>query len=235
MTMPHAVRKGFTLIEILVTVIVIGVLAAVVIPAVTRQATAGDSTRVASDLDFLRAGIETFSVNVRPKFPGDIEDLANAISSTDHSLNGAPYDATDIARWRGPYIEKSSAAGNALTSTPFAASGYSSFILQGLNRCSTTVLDGCAPLTSGEAFVAIVVSPLSPGQFEAINTIIDGDAETASSVAISGGSMNLPVGATTGRFRFALNGESFSSANSSSQATATSGTAYYLAVPYIAP
>jgi type IV pilus assembly protein PilE len=60
--------KGFTLIEVLVTVVVIGVLAAVVIPAVTAQVTAGDSARVINDLNNIRTGIENFDIAVR-QFP----------------------------------------------------------------------------------------------------------------------------------------------------------------------
>src|SRR5438552_1404531 len=84
-------NAGFTLIEVLVTVVVIGVLAAVVIPAVTAQVTAGDSARVIADLNNVRTGIENFDIAVR-QFPGDIDDLVNA-PGTSVSSTGANVDA----------------------------------------------------------------------------------------------------------------------------------------------
>src|SRR5207244_2180884 len=103
---------GFTLIEVLVTIVVIGVLAAVVIPAVTAQVTAGDSSRVISDLNNLRTGIENFDIAVR-QFPGDVDDLVNkpgqAVTSTladaDADITGALYSS--VANWNGPYMEAS--------------------------------------------------------------------------------------------------------------------------------
>ena len=101
-------RPGFTLIEVLVTVAVIGVLVAVTIPAVTGQINAADPARVVSDLANITSGIDAFGVNMRPSLPGDVEDLANAVSSTDLdagsvSVNPAVY-GTASTKWKGPYI-----------------------------------------------------------------------------------------------------------------------------------
>src|SRR5438874_6028035 len=85
-------NAGFTLIEVLVTVVVIGVLAAVVIPAVTAQVTAGDSARVLSDLNNVRTGIENFDIAVR-QFPGDIDDLVNSPGTTTSTGSGTSIDA----------------------------------------------------------------------------------------------------------------------------------------------
>ena len=56
---------GFTLIEVLVTVVVIGVLAAVVIPALASMSGSADSTRLLADLNNIRTGIENFDLAVR--------------------------------------------------------------------------------------------------------------------------------------------------------------------------
>ncbi len=58
--MKKNVRRGFTLPEILVTVTVIAVLAAVVVPAVTQYVNKGDAPASSSDIDQVRTAITGF-------------------------------------------------------------------------------------------------------------------------------------------------------------------------------
>ena len=112
--MTRLVRRGFTLVEVVVTVIVVSVIAAVVIPVVIRQITAADPARVQQDLQGIRTGIEVFALNMRPHYPGDVEDLVNT-PGDDNDLTGVSYTTADA--WRGPYLEKviSSALGGSGT------------------------------------------------------------------------------------------------------------------------
>lgn len=52
-------QKGFTLIELLVVVVILGVLAVVVIPAVSRFAGAGDASANATELSNVQGAMDT--------------------------------------------------------------------------------------------------------------------------------------------------------------------------------
>lgn len=192
-------RFGFTLVEVLVTTVVVGVMAAVVIPAVVKQATAGDPARVASDLGSVKSGIELFAQNVRPRLPGDIEDLINQISSTEEGVDGTSYTVTNSSKWLGPYIEWTTASGNDVAeSAEIFKSGGNAIVRSALYRCPmseatlysavTTTTPDIAPCTFGtggttgnisSSYVAVRVAGIPTGseEFESLNTIIDGTDE----------------------------------------------------------
>lgn len=196
-------RKGFTLIEMLVTTIVIGVLAAVIIPAVTQQATSGDPTRVVNDLKEVGSGIERFSVDLKPKFPGDIEDLVNkplsASSTGDVAVDGSTYTATETSLWNGPYVNKPSPEILVASSTiDWQPTAFGANITQKVYKCNSAsgTTNGCSA-TSAD-FVAIAAKTFTPAQFELINKIIDGVETAGSGESYAKGKMRYdPVTSST--------------------------------------
>ena len=111
-------REGFTLIEVLVTLILLAVLAAAVFPVVTRQSDSADPVRAASDLATIRAGVESFRLDVRPDWPADLEDLTHVPSATDRDLNNDPFD--QAVKWKGPYLDAVIPVDNAALDTDLA-------------------------------------------------------------------------------------------------------------------
>jgi prepilin-type N-terminal cleavage/methylation domain-containing protein len=111
-------RSGFTLPEILVTVTVIAVLAAVVVPAVTQYASRGDAPSAKSDVLQISGAITGFASDLR-FYPGDLRQLSTKIDGVTTGLVSDAstlhtYTATDFAKWQGPY-----------SSSTLNASGYS--------------------------------------------------------------------------------------------------------------
>jgi prepilin-type N-terminal cleavage/methylation domain-containing protein len=105
--MKKNVRRGFTLPEVLVTVTVVAVLAAVVVPAVTQFASKGDAPSTKQDVAQLTTAVTSFTSDVR-HFPGDLRQLSNNLSSStgsgvDFDALGASYSNADIGKWKGPY------------------------------------------------------------------------------------------------------------------------------------
>jgi type IV pilus assembly protein PilE len=86
--MKKIVRRGFTLPEILVTVTVIAVLAAVVVPAVTQYVSKGDAPSTQQDLNELRSAITNYVADTR-QYPTYWSDLTSP--------------PANVSGWKGPY------------------------------------------------------------------------------------------------------------------------------------
>ncbi|MDB4876523.1 MAG: hypothetical protein JWM41_2969 [Gemmatimonadetes bacterium] len=82
-------RSGFTLPEVLVTVTVVAVLAAVVVPAVTQYVGKGDAPATQTDLNEIRNSITAYVSDTR-KYPTTFYDLSAGGSGT-------------VTGWKGPY------------------------------------------------------------------------------------------------------------------------------------
>jgi prepilin-type N-terminal cleavage/methylation domain-containing protein len=96
-------RSGFTLPEVLVTVAIVAVLAAIVVPTVTSQIGKGDDTSIVTNVATLRTGITAFVSDVR-KNPARIQHLLVQPTSTDSTIPAGTYGAAAAARWRAPYL-----------------------------------------------------------------------------------------------------------------------------------
>lgn len=182
-------RRGFTLIETVVTVGIVATLAAVVVPQVVKQFDAADPARVAEDLNNIRTALDAFGVNVRPNQPDDIEDLVVrpdtvSLTTLDSTARGALYSVTDGQNWIGPYLTLSVAV-NAVNEATVITTGYGATIP---NHFALFDVDDISPVggdttsTAGVAsadFLAVRVSGLSGAAFNAVNLLIDGPTETS--------------------------------------------------------
>ncbi len=98
-------RTGFTLVEILIVVVILGILAAIVIPQFTNASETAKVSSVTSQLQTIRSQLELFQVQHNGKYP-DLSDATSpwgpltAESSPDH-VKGADSDGGDL----GPYLQ----------------------------------------------------------------------------------------------------------------------------------
>jgi prepilin-type N-terminal cleavage/methylation domain-containing protein len=204
-------RRAFTLVETIVTVGLLAVLAAFVVPSVIRKADAADPVKVANDLNSVSTALQTFTSDMKGLMPGDIQDLTqpvlvnsvcNQVSPCDSLItHRSAYTAGQAVLWRGPYLSAS------LERDPNARlrSGYVADLSNTLVRFDAVngVPEWCQ-LSSGGAvacngflgtnplFAAVRVTGLNREQALQVNSIIDGANE-------------LNAG-FEGRFRFTADG-----------------------------
>ncbi|MHC4418784.1 MAG: type II secretion system protein [Planctomycetota bacterium] len=63
-------KSGFTLVEILIVVVILGILAAIVIPQFTEASSEAKESRLMSDLQSVRSQIELYKIQHNDEVPG---------------------------------------------------------------------------------------------------------------------------------------------------------------------
>jgi general secretion pathway protein G len=63
-------EKGFTLVEILIVVVILGILAAIVIPQFTSASTEAKESALVSDIQAIRSQIELYKIHHNDNLPG---------------------------------------------------------------------------------------------------------------------------------------------------------------------
>lgn len=209
----HALRRraGFTLVETVVTVGLLAVLAAFVVPSVIRKADSADPVKVANDLNAVSTAIQTFTSDMKGIMPGDIQDLTqpvlvnsvcNAVSPCDSIItHRSAYTASQAVLWRGPYLSASVERNpNAMLRSGYVAD-FSNTLLRfdavngvpewcQLNSGGAVICNGF--IATNPLFAAVRVTGLNREQALQVNAIIDGASE-------------LNAG-FEGRFRFTADG-----------------------------
>lgn len=86
------IRKGFTLIELVVVILILAILAALIVPRIVGRTDDAKRAKAASDISTLRSQVQVYKVDVGT-FPEQLMDLRTR-----------PSEGAD--GWRGPYLDK---------------------------------------------------------------------------------------------------------------------------------
>lgn len=157
----RAKARGFTLAEVLVTIAIIAIMAAVLLPALNNQLSKGDTSRISSDLVNIQSGLQAFVSDIRG-YPSAPSQLVTTLSGTD--INGTTFATSAISAWRGPYVSR-----DVLSNTGGRATIGASF--------TKTV-------TSSTSFLTVSLSPITSDQFASLeNTLDEGTTSSTSSTA----------------------------------------------------
>lgn len=89
--------RGFTLLEMLVVLTIIGLIAGLVGPRLFKKVDQGRVTTATTQIKLLRGAVENLRLDIG-RYPTAQEGLA--------LLNKAPADPALAPRWRGPYLDE---------------------------------------------------------------------------------------------------------------------------------
>ena len=95
-------KSGFTLVEILIVVVILGILAAIVIPQFTEASTEAKTSSLCTDLQTMRSQIELYKVQHNDDLPGAGTASFEESMTQKTDITGAP----DAAGAYGPYLQK---------------------------------------------------------------------------------------------------------------------------------
>ncbi|MHC4459889.1 MAG: type II secretion system protein [Planctomycetota bacterium] len=102
-------KKGFTLVEILIVVVILGILAAIVIPQFTSASTEAKESALVSDLQSVRSQIELYKIHHNDELPGSQagNDFTTAMTSKTNQDGQDTTQALDPTTCRyGPYMRE---------------------------------------------------------------------------------------------------------------------------------
>lgn len=145
--------RGFTLVEILIVVIILGILAAIVIPQFTNASTDARKSSMASELQTFRSQFELYKLQhndlVPPSFQNSAPTWAELTAATD--INGSTSPASGATTY-GPYFQTPPV--NPLTQSTSISTGSPDTTTGWLYNPTTGVIDGVnaagAPSDTGD-------------------------------------------------------------------------------------
>lgn len=139
-------RKGFTLIEMLIVIVVIAILALIVIPRLLGAGRRAKESALRGDLQQLRNAIQQFEADMGD-YPADLTQLMADPSSPPSGPGGSGLDL-DSAGYKGPYLRTPD---NQLPVDPFTNSNttwaYTGSTGEVHSGSTLTALDGSAYAT----------------------------------------------------------------------------------------
>jgi prepilin-type N-terminal cleavage/methylation domain-containing protein len=175
-------KRGFTLIETIVTVSLLAVLAAFVIPTVVQKAGVGDPVKVSSDLASLRTGLEGFQSDIKGGYPNQLRLLTDVPTTQSHFIDSTTaFTPGQVQAWNGPYV----AATISTLVTDSLPTGFTAYVKNFISRYDAVDNAAALYVTSGAGtggtfnpnntlFATLTIVGLTVPQARTVNRFIDG-------------------------------------------------------------
>lgn len=175
---PRSAEQGFSLLEILVALVLIGLVVGALVPSVMGQLSRGETSRLVQDLSAVGEATQLFRVDVA-RWPGDVEDLVTPVDGTDEDIDESTYPRGLLAKWAGPYFEDA---------TKLTAGGTVETAAGGIIQAAFA-----KEALSSRDYLVIEVEGLTADQIAELDLAIDGIAGTSAGRVQQTGTSSGPV------------------------------------------
>jgi general secretion pathway protein G len=99
-------KSGFTLVEILIVVVILGILAAIVIPQFTEASTEAKTSSLVTDLSSVRSQIQMYKIQHNDNLPGVANGTHTASIDFATAMTGQTDIFGEVGTDYGPYLMK---------------------------------------------------------------------------------------------------------------------------------
>ncbi|MFO0830273.1 MAG: prepilin-type N-terminal cleavage/methylation domain-containing protein [Phycisphaerales bacterium] len=96
------VRRGFSLIELVIVIVIIGIIAAIAIPRMSRVAEGANDSALKANLNVLRSAIDLYHTEHEGLYPSEA-DVVNQLT-TYTNIGGTSQASADSTHIYGPYL-----------------------------------------------------------------------------------------------------------------------------------
>lgn len=183
-------RRAFTLVEVLISVAIVAIMAAMTVPTIVSRINVANANALAKEMIALKDGIQAFKTNVGsyPRYleylsvittPAQTETYCSQITRPPVTI---VFTTAQINNWHGPYVSRS------LPTGPTATYTVNDFVINNL-------------MTYGSGLLSISISNIDASVAPIVEEILDGPVGAVSSTS---GTFTYDIPSSTGTYRISV-------------------------------
>jgi general secretion pathway protein G len=98
---PATYRKGFTLAELMVVIVIIGLLATLVVPNVVKRLFTAQTTKAKADITAIAGAVEGYALENNGRFPDSIQEL---VTPDENGFTFLDRETVPVDPWGNEYV-----------------------------------------------------------------------------------------------------------------------------------
>jgi general secretion pathway protein G len=110
LSLPPRSQRGFTLAEMMVVIVIIGLLATIVVPNVMQKFFASQTAKIKADITVIASALDQYAMANLGKYPDSLEAL---VTPDENGFKFLDYDQVPLDPYKNPYVYEPPGSGRA--------------------------------------------------------------------------------------------------------------------------